>query len=841
MLAPPPTRAAERIFDAWVRFTLRHRFIVLTLVALLTGLFIKITLSLPMMTGLKDILPNDARMAAHDLARARFGGDETILIAAEAEDHFTVEGLARIEAYTEALEEHPLIERVLSISNANWIRREDGGLKTSPYLEMEDPQAIRAALLGDDLVVGALLSEDARVVIWVIQLIPSEPHLMKDPWIGDYVREALAGIPGQRLDTEEGARRALDVAKNFMSDALYALADKAGYPKIHLSGFPALFGALITETERNIRVLLPLTLVAIGLILIVILRRPSEVLLPILCVLPATAWTMGIGGLTFGHIGLMSSIAPVMVLVVGMSDVVHLMTQYRHELARGLDVEGAIRVAFREVGAACALTSFTTLIGFGSMLFLPLPHIRELGFFSGVGVVIAFLLAFTLTPPLLSLAPAPVGGPVNDAGLSRGLGRWGGWVNAHARLIVVLGGALSVLSVAAAFTIKVENSLLVRLDEAHPLRLASGVIRGATGANGEVEVIIDGGAPDAFKDPQRLAALATLQAQIKDVERVGGVRSAVDILRRLQAAMDPEGPPLPSTPQRIAEYLLLFEMAGGDFEGLLDASGQHARLAVRLPDVTAEEGNALALRFEALAASVLPASMRATAGGLPLLTARAAPIIIEQSMRGLGGALLVIAVLLGLLFRSVRVAFLSVVPNLAPVAIAALAVIVTLPQFDADALIFLTICVGIAVDDTIHFLSRYRIERGKGLERDAAVIRTLEEAGSGIVRTSVILGAGFLVVLSSDYTGVRMVGVLLPITLLFAVALDLSFVPALAKLGLFDVAQGAAKAAMLQGSAASSPTRQSASPTPPTSPRPKDTPSDAPPQGEALGRETPQS
>ena len=184
--------------------------------------------------------------------------------------------------------------------------------------------------------------------------------------------------------------------------------------------------------------------------------------------------------------------------------------------------------------------------------------------------------------------------------------------------------------------------------------------------------------------------------------------------------------------------------------------------------------------------TLLPASVSAHSNGFSLQAARVAPVMLAQSFPALSSTLILIAILLGLLFRSINIGVLSIIPNILPVGIALLSVWLVYGLIDADALTFLTVCICIAVDDTIHFLSRYRIEREKGQERDNAVEAAIVEAGLGIVRTSIILTIGFSVMVTADYTGSSLVGVMLPVTMIFAVILDLTILPAMASLGLFD-------------------------------------------------------
>ncbi len=779
----------ERVFDAFVSFVLRHRVLVMVAVLAITAGFANVISELPLMTTLRDVLPDDTpNFARYEKARERFGGDETVIIALEGE-HFTEAGLERLATLTTALEEHPLVDRATSLANTDWIHGEPGKLRIDSYLDI-DPAEARKAALEDPLVKGNLISPDGRLAIVVVLLIPNDGKLFTSEAVAAHVRKHVDRIPGglPQLEKPGGKRRGIEMAKQLVADEVQGEAQKAGYTleQIHVGGFPAVFGRLLIESERTIKVLFPFTCLVIGILLFFLLRRVVDVVLPVVCVLPAVIWAVAIGGMVFGRITIITSAAPVMVLVVGMSDVVHLVTQFRHELGRGLERHEAIRVAFREVGAACALTSLTTFIGFGSMVFLPLPHARELGFFAGLGVVCAFALAFVLTPILLSYGAARPANAGARGPLTGVLARVARIIRPRPKLIFGVGMVITVGVLYMASQIQVENSLLKKLPPDHPLQASALVIQEAVGGTGEMELTMKLG-PKGIKDPAVLQGLVALKREVEKHPLVGRADSIADVFARMHAIMAPERGALPDTPEMIAQYLLLFEMSGGgDLSAFLDPELGHIRMTMRMPDLTAEQGLEVSSLFESQAKALMPPGVEAHCTGLGLILAGTGPVILETSLQGLGVALLLIGMIMGLLFRSLRVAVLSMIPNLMPVAFGIVLASLILVQVDADAVINLTICLGIAVDDTIHFLSRYRIERRKGLSRDDAVSVTIVEAGHGIIRTSLILFGGFAVLFSSDYVGLQFTGLMVPATLATAVLLDLTMVPAMAQLGLIE-------------------------------------------------------
>jgi predicted RND superfamily exporter protein len=778
-----------RFLDTWVRFMLRHRAPVLVVTILLTGVFGVMAATLPVVTTLRDLLPDDRpEILGYDEARARFGGDETLILALVSDAHFTEAGLARLERLTERLGEHPLVERASSLANADQIHldpEDPDTLLIEPYLrDGASPATIRAAALADPLMRGSYVSDDGQLLTVLVQLVGSTDDIAKDESVRAEILRRADQIPGgaERLDGVHGGRRALEFIKQIVGPELIEVAVEVGYDEaeVYGAGFNVVLGVLVNESVRHIQVLFPICLAMVGLALIVLLRRSVDVVLPLLCVVPATAWGVALGGLVFGRVSLVSSAAPIMVLVVGVSDVVHLVTQFRHELARGHGRDEAIRIAFDQVGTACALTSLTTFIGFGAMVFLPLPHSRELGVFAGLGVVCAFFLSFVLTPILLSFTHPEPGAVQRDADplLSRILRRVAVAVAARPRAALAVGLLFTTVTLVGTSRITTENALLEKLPDGHGLRAAFRVIEDHIGSTGEFELLFDTGAPDGAKAPAFLRALAAVEASAASDPRADEAVSILDPLRRMHALMAPDlaaEDPIPDSRPLVAQYLLLLDMGENqDLGSILGPDRRHARMVVRVPDQSAESFAALAEEMERVARTHLPPGATVSANGIGLLLARAGPEITENSLKGLATALVLIAIVMGLRFRSVRVGAISMIPNLAPVAFGIWVVSLVIGQVDADTMVFMTVSIGIAVDDTIHFLARYRIEREQGRDRPTAVAAGIQEAGLGIARTSVILIAGFGVVSLSMYQGLRMMGFMLPATLLSAVVLDLT-------------------------------------------------------------------
>ena len=798
-MSEPQLKLQDRFFDAWVGVMLRHRIIVLVSVLLVTVALGAYASTLPLVAAVIDYIPpNTKGLAEWQAARERFGGDEVAMYALEGDDHFSEAGLARLKTISERIEAHPFVERVISLSTLQQIRADPNDptslLIDSFIRDGVTPDEVLAAVGRDRLMAKALFSEDRKLTFVMVQLVASRDDIAARPGMES---EIDPRIPDSARSPRASPGSLLDMAKQRFCLELVDWFEKAGYPRsnVHATGFPVFIASIVSDAERNMKVLLPLTMLLMAVALFVLLRRFTDALIPLFCIGPAVIWATAIGGAVLGRLTIMTSLVPIMVLVVGISDVVHLVTQFRHELARGHPRTEAIHIAFRHVGAACALTSLTTFIGFGSMMMLPIPQSRELGIFAAFGVVMAFVLSFVLTPVILSwVRPVPAEAAkahMNDF-LAVGLVRLSRLIRPVAVPITVAGFVATAVVVALLFQVEIENTFAKKLAPDHPIRAAITLLEKHKIGTDQFEILVDAGSPDGIRDPAVINGMLQMKERLLKERLIVDVVSIADLIDELHIVMAGGETPSPRstwTREQIAQYLLLFEVSGGeDLNALIDDTGRHARMTVRIGDLTAEDVNALSDTIDSVAKEVMPSHVTAFASGIGVVAARIAPGILSSSITGFATALALIALLMAVLFRSVKVGVLCLVPNILPVALSVVLVSLVLDLVDADTLAFIAVCIGIAVDDTIHFMARYRIERDKGSDRDRAVEDTIREAGHGIVRTSIILVAGFSVMITSDYQPIVTVGVLLPITLVAAVVLDLTLVPAMALLGLLEPA-----------------------------------------------------
>ena len=764
----------------YIEFVLGHRALVLGIVGLITLTALGLVASRAVIaTSLNKLFLGEMPEYHAYVERVRsFASDQVIIIALEDVGALRAETLDRLERATAVIEESADVARVDSVLSAQNIRWEDGALLVRSYAEEVRREPGRAGELledmrEDELTSGLLVSPDGRHAAVVVELVPDDdrPAERGPQLLGEFV-EAM-------------------VAAGF------------GREKVHTVGFLAVLSESMTQTTYTIQRLFPyVTLVLLGVVFL-LFRRLWPVALTMLVSMLGVAWTMGFSVLLDRQIGVLHAIVPPVVLIVGFSDVIHLCSAYLLELAAGHDKDEAVRRSGVDVGRACVYTSATTFVGFVGMSFVPTPAFRQLGIVLGFGVAVSLLLAMTVVPIVFSQmkTPAPwrVGATSKvQAGLDRLLAGVSQLTTHHPWPVIVVfsvaivgvGIGLSRMTIETRFTERFSDDSQVQKDITFfTEHFAPPHI---------VDVFVDTGRREGLYDADTFRRLADFQAAIAARPGVDHVTSLVDLVRRMHEALTgdvPDAAPLPTTREGIAQYMLLFEMSGGSgLRRLVDFDRQTALVSVRIADegvrVARQTGDAIL----GLAGATLGDRAEVEPSGFVYLLGIWLAEIVYGQGKGLMFTFLIIALMMAWGLRSLRLGLWSMVPNLLPVLALGGYLGLAYDYVDSDTMVLAMLAIGIGVDDTIHFLMRFRTESERCEDDAEAIRRTFDFAGRAIVMTTATLALGFAPFALSSYFSSRIFGTLLPMTLVVALVADLLLVPALARVGLLSFRQrGAAR------------------------------------------------
>lgn len=742
--------------DGALRLLLRRRAAAAALLALVTAGSLVGASRLTVQGSIEAwFLEDDASLGRYHAFRERFGADEFVVVAAIGPGARTPAGLALMERVRRGAERLPEVHRTRWVTNAAVVQpRGDDALDTGP---------LAATLPTDPAGVDALWARAAslRAARGLVGDGPAPATSM----LVELRREAQT-IDG-KLALVDGLRRAL------------AAAGAGDVPDVEvvLSGPPVFDEAFVRHTERDLAALAPLGLALLLGVLWLSLRSLALALVPVGVVAAATCWLLGAMGLIGHELGITSSNLLCVVLAVGVADGVHLVSELRAGLARGLARDDAIRAAATGVFVPCTLTTATTALGMLSLCAGEILPIREFGLQAALGVALCWVATFTLAPLLASVvagraAPAP--GPHWAARVGR-LGRRG-------RLAVLWGAALvTAASLAGLARLEVGVNPVEYFRHDDPVRRATERIDATLGGTANLELWLRARGEAGLEDP---AALALLEALRLDLERERGVsysQSLVDPVSDLHRAFAGEDG-LPASRELAAQYLLV--LASDEQLGrLVQPDHRGGRLSLRTQMSMTDRPLEVIERVAARAAdpALAAAGVDVEVTGYVHLMATMYDHLLRSQLRSLLLAFVTVTLCMVALARSLRLGLVSMVPNVLPLVVGAGLMGALGIRLDVGTVMIGSVVLGLVVDDTTHLLARLTRCLRAAPDRPAedAVAEALGEVGRPLVTTSVALAAGFGALACGHFLVNVYFGLMSAVVVLVALVADLVVTPTL--------------------------------------------------------------
>ncbi len=677
-------------------------------------------------------------------------------------DVFTRDTLIAIEQLTASAWQMPYSSRVDSISNFQFSRADQDDLVVEDLIqdaaELSDPEiaAKKRAALSEPLLVGRLVSPSAHVTgINTTIIVPGESH--------DEVNQVTHFARNLVLDFErEYPRIKVHLAGGIIADAVFGEAAK-----------------------QDALTLVPIMFVVLTVLVGLLLRSLVGTLATVMVILSATATGMGLAGWLGIQLTAASVAAPVIILTLAVADSVHMLETVFQQMRLGKTKSAAITESLRVNLRAIFLTSVTTSIGFLSMNLSDAPPLRDLGNIVAMGVIAAFVYSILLLPSLLSVLPLRVRESAAEAECPP-CDRWANLVLRHTTPVFWI--TLSVVAVIGAGTFRNElnDDFIKYFGKRFEIRQASDFMeQNLTGFN-VIDYSLKASGPGGINDPEYLTTVENFANWYRTQPKIAHVASLTDIVKRLNRNMHGDDPGFYSVPaerELAAQYLLLYEMSlpfGLDLTNQINIDKSSSRMSVLLRDVTAREIREMDDRARAWLQANAPEHMFTYGTGLSVIWAHISARNIRNMLLASVLALMLISVLLALALKSWKVGLLSLVPNLTPALMAFGVWGMLVGQVGLALSVIISMTLGIVVDDTVHFLSRYlRARRERGMTPPEAVRRAFNTVGTAIWITTVALVAGFAVLAISPYKMSADMGTMSALTIAFALALDFLLLPTL--------------------------------------------------------------
>jgi hypothetical protein len=559
---------------------------------------------------------------------------------------------------------------------------------------------------------------------------------------------------------------------------------------MYLAGTAVVEERLEDEMQLDMTRFLSLSLLAVVAVLYFVFRRASGVLLPLLTVVLSLVATLGAMVLLGISLSLTTEILPSFLLTIGVCYSVHILVIFFQRLDRGFAREDAIPFALGHSGLAVLMTGLTTAGGLASFVWADVLPVSELGIVGPLGVILAMLFALALLPALLAVVPLRRTGRRAETRnrLSTGFVMACGRYSARRPWRVVAAfGVLVLLASVGASRLRFSNDYMLWFPKDEPLVAATRLIDRELRGVATLEAIVDTGKENGLHSPEllrRLAAVAEANRSFPDGELfIGKTVSLADVVKETHQALNenrPEFYRIPAERPLIAQELLLFENGGAeDLEELVDSSFGRGRIRMKVPWSDWMLYPAFLDQVQQQLADILGPEVSFHLTGFCTVMARAASAFVITMVRSYTLALVIITPLMIFLLGSFRRGLLSMVPNLAPILLTlGLMGWLGIP-LDMTTTLIGGIIIGLAVDDTIHFMHRFNRYYEQSGDSRQAVRETLETTGTAMLFTSVVLAAGFLVFLLAYMQNIVGFGLLCAFATAVAFLADITLAPAL--------------------------------------------------------------
>ncbi len=701
--------------------------------------------------SLERLLPeDDAGQVAYRRLQSTFGDTDRLLLAIQLPSVLSVEGLAQVEAVTRALKAVPGVADVLSLATAPNLLADAQTLDVSTFTEMArtDPARI-AGMAGqieaNPLYAGSLVTPDDRLAAFLI------------------------GLDG--LDAE--AFRA-----NGMTEALREAAQVPGVEQVWLTGSVVVQAATTEALLHTLAFTLPAIFVVIIGLLGLAFRCLKATLVAAFTIGLSLWLTLALMALLDLPMNLVTSIVPPLVLTLGLSYAVHVLAEFftPHPASRP---QRLLRVLQR-VSVPLGLCAATTAAGFLALALSPLPAVRQFAYLAAFSVVVSILLMVLFLPLALDAvrcSPRAQGPAI--ARFHRWADRLAGFDLRHRTLIVSV-SAVTML-VAGFFATRIQSGAdyIGNFDPKAEVRRDFEMLNEAFNGATMVSILIDTYVNDALTQPELLQQIDDLQHWLRNQPEVGAAVSYLDHLKVLNQSLNEGDPAWFRIPDSAAAVKQILVFGGSDsLRRAVDAGFRSAVISVRLNvDDSATIAEFVQRADQRLARLQRP--LEATLTGTPVVATRTVEVLASGQWQSIGIALLAILLMLAALFNSLRAAAIALVPNMAPIVIYFGLLGFTGISLNPTTSLIACIVLGIAVDDTIHFLTRFNHDARSTGNEAKAVASALRHTIRPVSLTSLALILGFLVFTGSELRSQAQFGWLSATTLFLAWIVDLTLTPAL--------------------------------------------------------------
>ncbi|RKZ47001.1 MAG: hypothetical protein DRQ48_05140 [Gammaproteobacteria bacterium] len=755
----------KRIEDAFGKWVLQYRWPII----ILSLVFVALTA-----TGGKNIYfttsyrvffseDNPQLLEFETLENIYVQNDNVLFIIEPASGKvFTRETLSAVEYLTERAWQTPYSNRVDSITNFQYTEAE------------EDDLIVR------DLIEGASSYSEE-------QLLQAKEITLNEPLLFNRLISDRAHVTGINVNVQlPRINEAIETPEVVNFSRALAREVEAAYPgiKVRLTGMVMMNNAFSESAKADVASLVPISFAVMLLLLAVLVGGITGTLCTVLVIACSIVVAMGVGGYIGFPISPPSATFPTIILTIAIANCVHILVTFLHDMRLGMSKNDALIESLRINLQPVFLASLTTAIGFLMMNFSDVPPFRHLGNFVAIGVVTSFIMSVTFLPALISLLPVRVKENKDDH--DRLMEKFGDFV-VRRRSFLFWGMCALILILLTGLPRNDLNDVFVHyFDETIDFRVDSDFSTDNLTGIYNIEYSLNSGEPGGISNPGYLHDVDAFADWFRQQPEILHVNTYSDITKRLNKNMHGDDQAMYKIPDErnlAAQYLLLYEMSlpyGLDLNNQINIDKSAIRLTATLETLSSNELISIEERAEAWLHNNAPHIKSGHGTGTSIMFAHIGKRNIISMLYATTLALVLISLVLIVALRSVKIGLISLIPNLAPAAMAFGLWGYMVGEIGLSLSVVSTMTLGIVVDDTVHFLSKYlRARREKHLDPEDAVRYAFTTVGRALTITSVVLVAGFLVLATSAFQLNSGMGLVTAIVIALALVADFLFLPPL--------------------------------------------------------------
>ncbi len=738
----------------WIRnLPLRAPWLTLLVQLLATSFFGFYAIQVQVDSSFENLLPaDDPEGHYYDEIKQELGDEKIAVVGVFADDVFTPATLAKIDALSRKLQAIDKVREVTSLTTIRGAEDTDMGLTVDKLLRQlprtqAEADAFRAKVLANPLYVKNVVSPDSTATGLTIFF--------------------------EAMSDEEFRHRGID-------GEIRAIVDSVGGPETYaVTGLPTINVNGSAILEKDVKTFTPLAVVLVVIVLSIAFRKLRGIVIPLIPVFIGLVWTNGMMVLNGSAINLGTIVLNPLLIVIGIASGIHLISAYYHEARADRSSREIVGAVVDHVATPIVIAGATTLIGFGALAFTEIKAVREFGAYSVFGIISILLGNFTVVPALLVLLPVRTAGHADDdiGWLAEGLQKIGAFSVRHRYAVLAASAVLVGMSVWGITKIRVETDYLSFFHPDSVVRTENAMIAERLAGTQPVAIVIEGDAAGTAHRLDVLQAVHDLQKFLAQQPGVDTSLSSLDLFQQMRKALKFEEGEVPASQSEIEQLLLFLDPAL--LRGLVNGNATRASVLVRTRLTGSVELGAFVEKVEEFAHQRFPRDVRVRATGTAVLLAKSADDLARGQIEGIWQELLVLLTLLSLMFLSVRIGALALIPNVVPTIVLFGIMGWSGIPLNISTSMIAAIAIGIAIDDTIHLLSTFNEGLRVTGSQEQAIIRAMASAGQSAFFISIALSAGFFIVCLSSFQPVMHFGLLSGVTMGIALVVELFLTPAL--------------------------------------------------------------